>query len=301
MATFNCGSFNFGIFQVHQRAGDGGLGDRVPGVHPRLRLPQHLQRPYRLSELFREAGTKPEYEAYDVGHLYNLHHLAEQGLVDFPFHVQFVLGVLGANAASIEQLLHMRRTAVSLFGEDRFTWSAAGVGYPGQFHLAASALMLGGHMRVGLEDNLRVRADKRADSNAELVEKAVELGASARRRAGGRGRGAHAARPGRSRVGRRDGQAVQHGAWDESDPWSSGGEDTRSEVREIFAQHAERGQLGRAGGEEDRHKPLPGFLSLPGRLWRILPRAGRIALGALLAAVAVGARAARAARPRKRR
>ena len=74
----------------------------------------------------------------------------------------------------------------------------------------------------------------------------------------------------------------------QSDPWSSGGEDTRSEVREIFAQHAERAaSSARAGGEEDRHRPLPGFLSLPGRLWRILPRAGRIALGALLAAVAV--------------
>lgn len=74
----------------------------------------------------------------------------------------------------------------------------------------------------------------------------------------------------------------------QSDPWSSGGEDTRSDVREIFAQHAERAASSAgAGGEEARHRPLPGFLSLPGRLWRILPRAGRVALGALLAAVAV--------------
>jgi uncharacterized protein (DUF849 family) len=83
--------------------------------------------------------------------------------------------VLGANAASIEQLVHMRRTAVELFGADGFTWSAAGVGYPGQFHLAATALMLGGHMRVGLEDNLRVTVGERADSNAALVEKAMAL------------------------------------------------------------------------------------------------------------------------------
>ncbi len=87
-----------------------------------------------------------------------------------------MLGVLGANAASIDQLVHMRRTAESRSsGASNFTWSAAGVGYPGQFHLAAAALMMGGHMRVGLEDNLRVRADKRADSNAELVEKAMGL------------------------------------------------------------------------------------------------------------------------------
>jgi uncharacterized protein (DUF849 family) len=175
MATFNCGSFNFGIFQVRHR----------PEMQPWEIDYLESTRDYvfrntfrdlnRLSELFREAGTKPEYEVYDVGHLYNLHHLADQGLVDFPFHVQFVLGVLGANAATLEQLVHMRRTAVSLFGEERFTWSAAGVGYPGQFHLAAAALMLGGHMRVGLEDNLRVTSDERAGSNAELVEKAMRL------------------------------------------------------------------------------------------------------------------------------
>jgi uncharacterized protein (DUF849 family) len=175
MATFNCGSFNFGIFQVHHRPE---MADWETDYLESTRdyvFRNTFSDLYRLSELFREAGTKPEYEVYDVGHLYNLHHLAEQGLVDFPFHVQFVLGVLGANAASIEQLLHMRRTAVSLFGEERFTWSAAGVGYPGQFHLAATALMLGGHMRVGLEDNLRVTAERRAESNAELVEKAVGL------------------------------------------------------------------------------------------------------------------------------
>jgi uncharacterized protein (DUF849 family) len=130
---------------------------------------------YRLSELFREAGTKPEYEVYDVGHLYNLRHLADSGLVDFPVHIQFVLGVLGANAATLPQLLHMHQTATTLFGADGFTFSAAGVGYPAQFHLAATSLMLGGHIRVGLEDNLRVTGERRAASNAELVEKAMAL------------------------------------------------------------------------------------------------------------------------------
>jgi uncharacterized protein (DUF849 family) len=177
MATFNCGSFNFGIFGARHRP------EMAPWEIEYLESTRDyvfrntFRDLYRLSELFREAGTKPEYEVYDVGHLYNLHHLAEQGLVDRPFHVQFVLGVLGANAATIEQLVHMRRTAIELFGAQSFTWSAAGVGYPGQFHLAATALMLGGHMRVGLEDNLRVTAAERAPSNAALVEKAVALAA----------------------------------------------------------------------------------------------------------------------------
>jgi uncharacterized protein (DUF849 family) len=174
MATFNCGSFNFGIFKVRQR----------PEMAPWEVEYLEGTRDYvfrntfgemeRLAELFREAGTKPEYECYDVGHLHNLAHLAEAGRVDFPLHIQFVLGVLGANAATMEQLVHMHRTATGLFG-DRFTWSAAGVGYPAEFHLAAASLVMGGHIRVGLEDNLRVERDRRAESNAELLEKALTL------------------------------------------------------------------------------------------------------------------------------
>lgn len=175
MATFNCGSFNFGIFRVHHRP------DMAPWEIEYLESTRDyifrntFSDIYRLSELFREAGTKPEYEVYDVGHLYNLRHLADQGLVDFPVHIQFVLGVLGANAATLQQLLHMHQTATTLFGADGFTFSAAGVGYPAQFHLAATSLMLGGHIRVGLEDNLRVTGERRAASNAELVEKAMTL------------------------------------------------------------------------------------------------------------------------------
>ncbi len=174
MATFNCGSFNFGIFKARQRPEMAPWEvEYLEGTRDYV-FKNTFADTHGLAALFREAGTKPEYEVYDVGHLYNLAHLAGEGLVDFPIHVQFVLGVLGANAASIDQLVHMRRTATELFG-DRYTWSAAGVGYPGQFHLAATALMLGGHMRVGLEDNLRVTAGRRAASNAELVEKAMTL------------------------------------------------------------------------------------------------------------------------------
>jgi 3,5-dioxohexanoate:acetyl-CoA acetone transferase len=175
MATFNCGSFNFGIFRVHHRPEMAPWEiEYLEGTRDYI-FRNTFSDIYRLSELFREAGTKPEYEVYDVGHLYNLRHLADQGLVDFPLHLQLVLGVLGANAATIPQLVHMHQTAVSLFGTDGFTWSAAGVGYPAQFHLAATSLMLGGHIRVGLEDNLRVTGERRAASNAELVEKAMTL------------------------------------------------------------------------------------------------------------------------------
>jgi len=70
----------------------------------------------------------------------------------------------------------MLRTAQTLFGDD-FTWSAAGVGYPAEYQLAAMGIMLGGQLRVGLEDNLRLSRQRRAETNAELVEKAVQLAA----------------------------------------------------------------------------------------------------------------------------
>jgi uncharacterized protein (DUF849 family) len=175
LASFNVGSFNFGIFQVRHRS------EMEPWEIDYLESTREyvfrntFADTYRLAELFREAGTKPELETYDVGHLYNVAHLLEQGLLDPPLHVQFVLGVLGANAASLEQLLHMRRTATELFGAGAYTWSAAGIGYPGEFHLAAASLVLGGHVRVGLEDNLRLDLERRAESNAELVEKVMAL------------------------------------------------------------------------------------------------------------------------------
>jgi uncharacterized protein (DUF849 family) len=71
----------------------------------------------------------------------------------------------------------MLRTAERIFGTDAFTWSVAGVGYAGEFHLAGMAAMLGGNIRVGLEDNLRVGPRQRAGSNADLVRKAVQIAA----------------------------------------------------------------------------------------------------------------------------
>ena len=177
MATFNTGSFNFGLFPIAERGAPGTFEewevDYLEGTRDYI-FRNTFADMEQVCAMFREAGAKPELEAYDVGHLYNIKYLLERDLLDAPVHIQFVLGVMGANAATIEQLMHMRRTATELFGED-YTWSAAGVGYPAEYHLAAMCLMLGGHVRVGLEDNLRVRRDKRADSNAELVEKAVAL------------------------------------------------------------------------------------------------------------------------------
>jgi 3,5-dioxohexanoate:acetyl-CoA acetone transferase len=128
-----------------------------------------------LADLMREADTRPEIEIYDLGQLYNLRQLTKDGVLAPPFSLQFVLGVLGGSSSDPDHLIYLLRMAERLFGLGTFTWSAAGVGYPAEFELAALALMLGGNIRVGLEDNLRVHRTSRAKTNAELVTKAVTL------------------------------------------------------------------------------------------------------------------------------
>ncbi|MDQ7904654.1 3-keto-5-aminohexanoate cleavage protein [Phytohabitans sp. ZYX-F-186] len=177
MATFNAGSFNFGLFPVAARdlPFRDWERDYLEGTRDYIFKNTFADMTY-MAGLMEESETRPEIEVYDVGHLYNLQQLVKEAILEPPFNIQFVLGVLGANAAEPDQLVHMLRTAQRLFG-DAFTWSAAGVGYPAEFNMVALSLMLGGNVRVGLEDNLRVRRREPAQSNVDLVEKAVSLAA----------------------------------------------------------------------------------------------------------------------------
>lgn len=178
MATLNAGSFNFGLFTIAQRdlPFEPWEVEYLEGTRDYIFKNTFADVTY-LAGLMDAAGTRPEIEIYDVGHLFNLRQLIKDGVLAPPFNLQFVLGVLGANMFEPDQLIHMLRTAERLFGASNFTWSAAGVGYPGEFQLAALSMMLGGNVRVGLEDNLRLRRRDMATSNRDLVEKAVELAA----------------------------------------------------------------------------------------------------------------------------
>ena len=178
MATFNAGSFNFGLFPVASRDLPFADWEReyLEGTTDYIFKNTFADMAY-MAEQMRQAQTRPEIEVYDVGHIYNLEQLVKDGVLEPPFNLQFVLGVLGANAAEPDQLIHMLRTAERVFGRDSFTWSAAGVGYRGEFSLAALSLTLGGNVRVGLEDNLRVTRTENASSNAQLVQKVAQLAA----------------------------------------------------------------------------------------------------------------------------
>jgi uncharacterized protein (DUF849 family) len=112
-------------------------------------------------------GTRFEFECYDVGHLYNLAHFADRGLVEPPFLVQTVFGILGGIGTHPEDVMHMRRTADRLFGAD-YHWSVLGAGRM-QMPIAAMAASMGAHVRVGLEDSLWIGKGRLARSNAEQV------------------------------------------------------------------------------------------------------------------------------------
>lgn len=127
-----------------------------------------------LCAITRENNTRPELEIYDVGHLYNLDHLVNEGKISPPLHMQFVMGVLGAIRGTPEDLAYLVTKAQVLFGKENFTWSVIGVG-AAEINLSTMAIHMGGHVRVGLEDNIYIKKGVLAKSNAQLVEKIVGL------------------------------------------------------------------------------------------------------------------------------
>lgn len=118
-------------------------------------------------------NVKFEHECYDVGHLYNLKFCLDQGYFRAPIFLQFVMGILGGISAELENLMFLKRTADKLFGGS-YQWSAIGAGAQ-QMRIAATAAMMGGHVRVGLEDSLFIAKGKKAVSNAQQVEKIAQI------------------------------------------------------------------------------------------------------------------------------
>ena len=108
-----------------------------------------------LKELGEGCGTRFEFECYDVGHLYNLAHFLDRGLVKPPLFVQTIFGILGGIGADPENLVHMKRIADKLFGDD-YAWSILAAGRH-QMPLVTMGAIMGGNVRVGLEDSLYAR------------------------------------------------------------------------------------------------------------------------------------------------
>ena len=121
-----------------------------------------------------ENETKCECECYDTTHIYNLNYYFRQGVIKTPIWMQFVTGAQGSIGSSPEDVMHMKHTADRLFGQGNYAWSVIGAGLAG-FHTAALAIMMGGHVRIGFEDNIFLERGVLAKSNAEMVAKIVRI------------------------------------------------------------------------------------------------------------------------------
>lgn len=169
IASLNMGSMNMGLFMMLNR---------------HKSFEHDWEEPYlqkSRSNIFRNTfadiehilehcsgnGTKFEIECYDIGHLYTCAHFADRGLIKPPFIIQSVFGLLGGIGPHPEDVMHMKRTADRLFGDD-YAWSVLGAGR-NQIPIAAMAASMGGNIRVGLEDSLWSGPGKLAKSNAEQV------------------------------------------------------------------------------------------------------------------------------------
>jgi len=175
MASCNMGSINFGLYPILDKYDEFDYEwerEYLAGTRD-LIFRNTFEDLETILPVFDECGTKPELECYDVGHLYNARYMADQGYIDPPYHLQFVLGIHGGIGPDAENLTHMVRIADKLFG-DEYSFSVIGAGKQ-EFTRAVQSVDMGGHARVGLEDNLYLEPGVLAESNADLIAKAVDL------------------------------------------------------------------------------------------------------------------------------
>ena len=171
VASMNMGSVNFNIAGAGSKIEDWKFDWEKPYLES--------SRDFILSNTFAQIergmtelsamGTRFEFECYDIGHLYNLAHFVDRKIVEPPFFIQGVFGVLGGIGADPENLVHMKTTADRLFGED-YLFSALAAGRH-QMPLVTLSAILGGSVRVGLEDSLYLGRGRLAASNADQVAK----------------------------------------------------------------------------------------------------------------------------------
>jgi uncharacterized protein (DUF849 family) len=181
MATFNMGTMNYSahfIVESYDRRGKTFNYDWERSFLESSKDGVFRNTFYALEYivgLMEENDVKPECEIYDLGMIYNTSYLINRKLIQKPLQIQFVLGVLGGARAEIGVLNYLKNVADCEFGRNEYTWSTVGAGYPQEFHLGAVSLLMGGNIRVGMEDNLKVARDTYARSNVELVEKAAQM------------------------------------------------------------------------------------------------------------------------------
>jgi uncharacterized protein (DUF849 family) len=175
VASLNMGSMNFGLYEMLGRYKDFKYDWEKPylaGSDDRIFKNTFKDIAYILQSCS-ENGTRFEIECYDIGHLYTAAHFVDRGLIKPPMLIQSVFGIRGGIGPHWEDVAHMKRTADRLFG-DAYYWSVLGAGR-NQMFIAAMSAVMGGNVRVGLEDSLWLGRGQLAKSNAEQVAKAKRM------------------------------------------------------------------------------------------------------------------------------
>jgi uncharacterized protein (DUF849 family) len=171
MASLNMGTMNFGLYEMLPRYQDWRF-EWEPSYLASTEAGFFKNTFVDIAEILRACsgnGTRFELECYDIGHLYTAAHFLNRGLIQPPLFIQSVFGIRGGIGPHPEDVLHAKRTADRLFGGD-YQWSVVGAGRH-QMFLAVESAVLGGHVRVGLEDSLWIGKGQLAKSNAEQVTK----------------------------------------------------------------------------------------------------------------------------------
>ncbi|BDB28674.1 3-keto-5-aminohexanoate cleavage protein (plasmid) [Cupriavidus sp. P-10] len=169
VASLNMGSMNFGLYEMLGRYNE----FRHDWERPYLEASEDriFRNTFRdiahILEACNANETRFEIECYDIGHLYTAAHFLDRGLLKAPLFIQSVFGIRGGIGAHPEDVVHMKRTADRLFGKD-YVWSVLGAGAL-QPRIVTQGLLMGGNVRVGLEDNLWLSKGRLAASNAEQV------------------------------------------------------------------------------------------------------------------------------------
>jgi len=176
MCSLNMGSMNFSIHPVARKISDWRYAWERPYVEGMedLIFRNTFKDIKRIVELLGAHGTRFEFECYDLGHLYNLAHFVDEGLIAGPLFIQTIYGILGGMGPDPENLVLMRTTADRLFGRENYRFSVLGAGRH-QMSLLAMGAVMGGNVRVGLEDSLYLGRGQLARSCADQVRKIIRI------------------------------------------------------------------------------------------------------------------------------
>ncbi len=174
LASFNAGSVNFALFHALDRYKEFTYDweSKYLAMTEDFIFPNTFKSMKEFARIFNENGTKPEFEVYDSGMINNVAFMIERGYIKKPVYIQFVMGVLGGITPSSENLLFLVDYAKKLIGDFEFSVCVAG---RAQFPICTQSLLIGGNVRVGLEDNLYLDKGVMAKSNAEQVAKIARI------------------------------------------------------------------------------------------------------------------------------